>query len=214
MADNNDDKTVRELIDAGTRAELDRWFGLPSFQQVEEKKEVTPEDPEIVAVRERRQKAIEAVDPRMVEAHRRRTDPPENLLQFKPSIEPRVDPSVALFDHSMVDKQMTIAEPREVEIPEPLRDDLKDCTPQAILRDLHRPELDFDKTFEIVDPIAEQRVDIVAVVDELMTTRFSIRPEHTSLFSEGREILRELRADRLRSWAHVLPSLPNRRVTE
>ena len=213
MADNNDDKTVKELIDAATRAELDRWFGLPSFQQVEEKAP-PPEDPEIVLVRERRQKAIEAVDPAMLAAHTRRTTPPDDLLQFRAVIEPRIDPSVALFDHSMVDKQLTIAEPREVEIPEQLRDDLKDCTPQSILRDLHRPELDFDKTFEVVDPIAESRVDIVALVDELMTTRFSIRPEHTSLFREGREILRELRADRLRSWAHVLPNLPNRRVTE
>ena len=214
MADNNDDKTVKELIDAATRAELDKWFGLPSFQQVEDKKAAEPEDPEMVAVRERRQKAIEAVDPAMLEAHRRRTEPADDLMKFKASIEPRVDPSVALLDHTMIDKQLTIAEPREVEIPEPLLDDLKNCTPQAILRDLHRPELDFEKTFEIVDPIAEDRIDIVAVVDELMTTRFAIQPKSTSLFSEGREILRELRDDRMRSWAHVLPSLPNRRVTE
>ena len=214
MADSDDktDKTVKEMIDAATRAELEKWFGLPSFQQVEEKPP-PEEDPDIVAIRERRQKAIEAVDPAMLEAHRRRTEPPDDLMTFKPVIELRVNPDVALLDHTMIDKQITIAEPREVEIPEQLVDDLKECAPQAILRDLHRPESDFDKTFEIQDVAAEQRLDIVAVVAELMRTRFVIKPEYASLFAEGRHLLRELRAERLRRRdAEELAKLPNRRV--
>lgn len=216
-SDDNDqtDKTVKELIDDATRADLERWFGLPSFQQVaEEPPKAPPEDPDVVAVRERRQKAIAAVEPWMLEAHRRRTDPPDDLIKFKPSLELRIDPEVTLLDQSMIDRQATIAEPREVEIPEQLVDDLKDCTPQAILRDLHRPEMYFDKTFDVIDPAAEQRLDAVSIVDELMATRFAIRPDWTSPFREGRELLRELRADRLRSWAHALPHFPNRRVTE
>ena len=209
------DKTVKELIDDATRADLERWFGLPSFQQVaEEPPKAPPEDPDVVAVRERRQKAIAAVEPWMLEAHGRRTNPPDDLIKFKPSIELRIDPEVTLLDQSMIDRQATIAEPREVEIPEQLVDDLKDCAPQAILRDLHRPELYFDKTFDMIDPAAEQRLDAVSIVDELMATRFAIAPDWTSPFHEGREILRELRADRLRSWAHALPHFPNRRVTE
>ena len=212
MAD-SDDKTVKELLDAATRAELEKWFGLPSFQEVAEEK-APAEDPEIAAVRERRQKALAAVEPWMLEGHRRRTEPPPDLLRFQEAISLRIDPSVALLDQSMIDRQATIAEPREVEIPDALVDDLKDCAPQAILRDLHRPELEFEKLFEVVDFAAEQRLDIVAVIAELMTTKFTIRPQHASLFDEGMAILRELRTDRLRSWAHVLPTLPNRRVTE
>jgi hypothetical protein len=212
--DATDDKTVKEMIDAATRAELERWFGLPSFQEVAERPEPVAEDPEVVAVRERRAKAIAAVEPWMLEAHRRRTDPPEDLIQFKATLEVRIDPDVTLFDQGMLERQSTIADPREVEIPEQLVDDLKECTPQAILRDLHRPEMYFDKTFEIVDPAAEQRLDAVSLVDELMSTRFAIKPDWTSPFHEGREILRELRADRLRSWADALPHFPNRRVTE
>ena len=34
-------------------------------------------------------------------------------------------------------------------------DQLEDNTPQALLRDLHRPEIDFQKTFDIVDMAAK-----------------------------------------------------------
>jgi hypothetical protein len=209
-----DDKKVKDLIDAATRAELERWFGLPSFTEVEEGTKTVPdEDPDVAAVRERRQKAIDAVDPAMLEAHRRRTDAPEDLIKFKPVIEIRVDTNFGMLDHSMIDKGASIAEPREVEISEELRDDLKECTPQAILRDLHRPELDFEKTFEVVDFAAENRVDVVAIVHELMTTSFKVATTPTSIFREGCEVLHDLRNARRQSWADVLPSLPNRRVS-
>lgn len=205
---------VKDLIDAATRAELERWFGLPSFQEVEEARaEAPPEDPDIVAVRERRQKAIEAVDPAMLEAHRRRTDPPDDLIRFKPAIDIRVDPEVALLDHAMIDR-VAIAEPREVEISEELRDDLKDCTPQALLRDLHRPEQDFDKVFEVVDFAAENRIDIAQIVHEVMAATYKVAGTPTNVFREGREILRELRASRHETWTpERLANLPNRRVT-
>ena len=199
--DETDDKTVKELIDAATRAELERWFGLPSFTQVEEQKAAEPEeDPDVIAVRERRQKAIEAVDPAMVEAHRKRIEPPEWLLRER---------------DSMIDRGSSIAEPREVEIPEALRDDLHDCTPQALLRDLHRPEFEFDKTFEIIDHAAENHVNAVGIVREVMSTAYKVTTvQTTSIFSEGRELLRELRTLRLTPWSvERLAALPNRRVT-
>ena len=215
--DESDDKTVKELLDAATRAELERWFGLPSFTQVaEEKKAAAPEeDPDVVAVRERRQKAIEAIDPAMLEAHRKRIEPPEWLVRERPTIELKIREDITLMDQTMVDRGSSIAEPREVEIPDELRDDLRDCTPQALLRDLHRPELDFDKTFEVIDHAAENRVDAVRIVNEVMTTTYKVTPEvGTSIFHEGREILHELRTLRLAPWTvEQLAALPNRRVT-
>ena len=214
--EDNDDKTVKELIDAATRAELERWFGLPSFTQVEEQKAAEPEeDPDVIAVRERRQKAIEAVDPAMVEAHRKRIEPPEWLLRERESIKLKVNPDVTMLDHSMIDRGSSIAEPREVEIPEALRDDLHDCTPQALLRDLHRPEFEFDKTFEIIDHAAENHVNAVGIVREVMSTAYKVTTvQTTSIFTEGRELLRELRTLRLTPWSvERLAALPNRRVT-
>jgi hypothetical protein len=208
------DQTVKEMLDAKTLADLERWFGLPSYQELAEKGEPEPEDPELVAVRERRAAAIAAVDPALVEAHRRRVERCESLIQFHATLESRIDPSVAQLDLAMIEQKQQIAEPREVEIPDALRADLDECTPQAILRDLHRPETFFDKMFEVVDMAADQRLDIVAAVADAMRTRWKVEVTTTSLAAEGRALVAELRQDRMRSIAHFLPNLPNRRVTE
>jgi hypothetical protein len=212
MAD-NDDKKVKDLIDAATRAELEKWFGLPSFEQLGDQAPEPPaENPDVAAVQERREKALAAVDPAMVEAHRRRVESPDDLIQFKPMIDIHVDPDVAFLDLAMIDRQHTIAEPREVDIPHELQDDLHDCTPQALLRDLHRPELDFEKTFEVVDMAAEQRFDIVAAVKEAMRTSWKLPPLGRSPFTEARELLTELRIERRQPWTDI--KMPNRRVSE
>jgi len=217
MADNENetDKKVKELIDAATRAELERWFGLPSYQELADRGIKPPEpppDPEMVEVRRRRDEALAAVDPAMIEAHRRRTDPPPDLIRFKQLIDVRVDPSITQLDLSMIDRQHTIAEPRERERPMELQDDLQDCTPQALLRDLHRPELDFEKIFEVVDMAAGQRLDIVAAVAEAMRTRWTLPPFGPTPLQQARALLRELRDDRHAPWTEI--KIPNRTVTE
>lgn len=222
MADSQDDKAdpkVKDLIDAATRADLERWFGLPSFEQLADQG-ISPAPPpedakideEMAAVRKRRAEAIAAVDPALLEAHRRRVEPPADLLTFQASIDVRVDPTITRIDLTKIEHGHAIAEPREVEIPEPLRDDLRDCTPQALLRDLHRPELDFEKTFEIVDVSAEQRFDVVAAVAEAMATRWTLPPFGASPFQEARALILELRGDRHRPWTEI--KMPNRQVTE
>ena len=209
------DQTVRQMLDAKTMAELERWFGLPSFQELAETREAPPKDPELEAAREARAKAIAAVDPAIVESHRRRIDNGDALLQFHALIDVRIDPSsVMRLDLDYIERKQSIAEPREVEIPDQLRDDLTECTPQAILRDLHRPELYFDKIFEVVDMAAEQRFDIVAAVDEAMRTNWKLPPFSGSLAAEARALIAELREDRMRDISYLLPNLPNRRVTE
>jgi hypothetical protein len=214
MADNQDDKKVKDLLDAATRAELERWFNLPSFEQLADRgvqPEPPPEDPAAAAVRERRAAAIACVDPALLEAHRRRVEPPDDLIKFKAMIDVRVDPDIATIDLAMIERQHAVGEPREVERPQDLEDDLNDCTPQALLRDLHRAELTFDKVFEIVEGNAGQRFDIVRAVAEAMATRWTLPPFGPSPFHEGRALLLELRDDRHRPWTEI--KLPNRRVT-
>jgi hypothetical protein len=206
--------TVKQLLDAKTVAELERWFGLPSFQELAEQGKPPPEaDPELAAAREQRAKAIAAVDPALLEAHRRRVESGEALIKFQAVIEVRIDPSLTRIDLAHVE-QRAIAEPREVEIPDQLRDDLHECTPQAILRDLHRPESYFDKQFELVDMAAEQRFDIVAAVADAMRTSWKLPPLSGSLAAEGRALIAEAKEERRRSITHFLPHLPNRRITE
>jgi hypothetical protein len=218
MATDDDDKKVKELLDESTVSEADlaRWFSLPSFQQLaEEKVEQPVVDEDLQAAIERKQRAIAAVDPVLVAAIEQRVEQrPETLIKFSANIELRVDEQFGI-DTALIDRGASIAEPREVEIPEPLRDDLRDCTPQALLRDLHRAELYFDKLFEVVDYAAEQRVDIATEVRDVMATSWRVRDVQTRPFIEARAIVEDLRAQRRRSWvAEVLPTLRNRTVTE
>jgi hypothetical protein len=214
--DDSDNRKAKDVVedelDEQTRADLARWFGLPSF---DEKPEAAPseDDPEMVAVRERRDKAIAAVEPWMLEGHRRRTEPPEDLFKFKPDVTLRVDPDMGLLDMEMIDRAGSIADPREIEISEQLRDDMKECTPQAILRDLHRVETDFEKTFEMIDAAAEQRLDIVAEVDAAMKTSWALPPLAGSPWTEARSLIEDLRAERRKPWADMFKEtpLPNRR---
>jgi hypothetical protein len=210
-----EDQTFKHLLDAATRAELERWFGLPSFQELADRGEPPPaEDPEMAAVQKRRQEAIAAVDPAMLEAHRKRVEASDTLIQFEQKIDVQIDPAaMARIDLERAERGYAVTEPREVEIAEEMRDDLAECTPQAVLRDLHRPELYFDKTFEVVDMAAEQKLDIVALVAESMATSWALPPLSKPV-AEARALIAELRADRLRDTAQIIANLPNRRVTE
>jgi hypothetical protein len=220
MAD--DDLKVKQLLqgrvplDPSTQADLDRWFGMPSAMQLEDEgKQVGPvDDADMAAVIERRNRALASVDPALLDAIRIRTEDRPNPIVFKPTLEVVIDEKTAFFDHGMVDRALTIAEPREVEIPEALTDDLKECTPQALLRDLHRPETFFDKTFEIVDAAAEQRLDIVAEVDSAMRTSWKLPAFGKTPLAESREMIHEMQAQRRQKWTDFLPRLQNRTVEE
>jgi hypothetical protein len=227
VADDKDPK-VKELlgrpldqvVDELTAKELERWFGLPSFADVEEAAAQAPqaaEDPEIVAVRERRAQATAAVDPALLDAiHHRTHVAPETLIKFEAKVDVHVDAGIARVDLDMIDRRMTIAEPRELERPMDIEDELKDVSPQALLRDLYRPELEFDKTFEVVDVAAEQTLDPVAAVAEAMRTSWKLPPLGEPPTAELRKALAEARAEIHAPWPSI-PSrtvLPNRRVSE
>jgi hypothetical protein len=220
----DDEPKVRELlergaladvIDAATQRELERWFGLPSFQQLDEQQPV--DDPGVVAVRERRAKVAALVDPALLERIRVRTqDKPESLLAFAPTIDLRVDPDFGRLDRSMIERASSNAEPRELQRPDDLEDELKECAPQALLRDLHRPEIDFDKTFEVIDMAADQRTDIAVEVRSVLATSWKLPPQGLTSSMQARELLAELRAERRQSWPTLWKSmtLANRRIEE
>ncbi|TMQ10742.1 MAG: hypothetical protein E6J90_24930 [Deltaproteobacteria bacterium] len=210
-----EDKKVKELLDAATRAELEKWFGLPSYEQLAERRVEPPppdEDPEFAVIRKRRDDAIAAVDPAMVEAHRRRVEPPRPVVKPLPPVELHVDPDIALFDMAMLDRQVSVAEPREMERPRDLEDVLAERTPQALLRDLHRPEFDFEKVFERVDMLAEERRDAHTAVAAAMASSLKLPPLEAPAFAQSYALLRELRAERQQPWINI--EMPLRQVKE
>ncbi len=209
-------KPLDEVVDEATAREFERWFGLPSFAEVDAAPPA-PEDPEVTAMLERRARTAAAVDPGLLAAIAARSHPePERLLQFSPDVTLRVDPELPLFDFAAADRGHAIAEPREVEISEELRDDLRECTPQALLRDLHRPELGFDKQFEMIDHGQELKFDITAEVESAMSTSWKLPPLNVRPFHEGRALVAELRALRNRPWPELYREarLVNRRIVE
>lgn len=220
MSDPNDndkqvDQTVKELIDSATRADLERWFGLPSYEALAEQgvhPEPPAEDPKFAERRKRQDTALAAVDPALVEAHRRRTDGLADTIKPPPELAVRVDPGIVQLDTAMIAQRSAIAEPRDFVRPPDLEDDLRDCTPQALLRDLHRPELYFDKEFQRVDLMEAYRIDIARDIDEVMATSTRLPPPPTPLFDEGYALLQELRAERKQPWINI--EMPRRRVTE
>jgi hypothetical protein len=217
MVPDDDDKRVKDLLDEATQADLERWFGLPSFEQLAEQPPApAPEDDaELVAARERRDQALAAVDRSLLDwIIERVEEKPETLLELELTLDVNVDPSIARFDERMADNVATFADPRELELPDELKDDLKECTPQALLRDLHRPETDFEKTFEVIDAAAEQRIDIVAEVASAMRTSLKLPPLSASPFVESRRMLEAARADRDKPWAELVVGMPNRTVQE
>jgi hypothetical protein len=213
----NDDKTVKELIDEGTRADLERWFGLPSFEQLAEqqqKKQQPVEEPDRVAFQKQRAAALAAVDPNMLAAHRRRVERQHDLMLFEPRIEPRISPRMMMLDQAMIDRGHTLADPREYELPDDLDVAMQERTPQALLRDLHRPELVFEKIFEITDVIAESRVDLRATINEALAFRPSSTKKPESKLREAIALLAEMRRERRKPWTALTSKMPNRRVTE
>lgn len=216
----NDDKTVKELIDAATRAELEKWFSLPSFQQLAEQdaaaaaRPPTAAEEERAAYRVRLDAALEAVDPGLLEAHGRRIERLHAIKGFKAEIDTHIDPSIMRFDEAMVDNAYTIAEPRSYEMPSDRTDNLNECTPQALLRDLHRPELTFEKTFEVVDPTVENRVDRHAIIAEALAFRRASLDKSAPEIREARALLLEVRKARRRPWIELTKHMPNRRVKE
>ncbi|MDB4959458.1 MAG: hypothetical protein JWO36_7027 [Myxococcales bacterium] len=225
MAPNDDEPKVKDLlagrslsaaVDAATARELEKWFGLPSFEQLAEQP-VAPDDPDMLAARERRDKAIAEVDPKLLASIRHRTeDNPESLLKFAMMIDVRLDPDMPLFDYAMAESHHKIAEPRERERPTDLEDELKECTPQALLRDLHRAETDFEKTFELVDNAAAQRYDIVAEVAAAMAMSFRLPALDRLPRHDAAALWDEARAERRKPWPALFASMPlaNRTVQE
>lgn len=216
----DDDRKVKNVLDAATQADLERWFGLPSFTQVEEEAakatEVTPQmDPAVAAAIERRNVALEAVDKALLdELYARHDVDPKDLFVFEQHLEVHVDEKFGAVDEELIARASSIAEPREVEIPESLTDALKECTPQALLRDLHRAERYFEKTFEVIDALEEARADASKEAKTAMTTQWKLPPREEPAFYASRRVWQEIKAERRRPWVELLPRLSSRRVSE
>ncbi len=225
LVERDPSEPLDRFVDAATAAQLERWFGLPSFAQVEAGEvAVAPpppdEDDEFREIRERRRILLEQVDMNLVEQIETRNIPRE-ILVFTPSLEAK-ESKVTLVDTDYIENRASIADERWVERPGDVIDALAESTPQALLRDLHRLETEFSRSWSNNDddwmnpdrPEPEPfLMDIVAKIDEVMRVRYKMEPVETP---DVGNLLDPLREELNQSWAAIATSgrLYNRRVTE
>jgi hypothetical protein len=148
--DERDEPRVRDLLRTAdppalqptTRAQLEAWFGLPSYQEADEQQRASaPQDDTASAVLDRRNAASQRVDPAMLARVTRNSDKAHRLRVHTVPDRPWLNEARVLsFDESAVAAIPGPDEWRELDVSYALRDALKICTPQASLRDLHRPE--------------------------------------------------------------------------
>jgi hypothetical protein len=147
-------------LDLATQAKLARWFGadetgafsargLPDDSDEDDADDGAdaPDDGGDEARRTRRADALAAIDPALVARLAARATVDITTMSRLPPA-PLVVRDLSRVDPALIARTDAIAEPREVEIPEQLRDDLRECTPQALLRDLERPIFEFSIEFE------------------------------------------------------------------
>src|SRR5262249_33721318 len=143
-------------------------------------------------------------DPALVEAHRRRIAGMADTVKPPPEIALHVDPSIAQLDTTMIDQRGAIGEPREVERPQDVGEALRDdCTPQALLRDLHRPERYFDREFQRVDLMELYRIDVAASIDEIMATPTRVSLPQASPYGEANALVQQARTERKQPWTNI-----------
>lgn len=195
---------LRDGLDPATAAQLASWFGLPSFTELEERAATAAveENPDDKHWREVHATIAAAVEPAMIERVHSKLAIGDRLLLLRDMPPLRIERPILLHDDRFGDHLTQASEPRVLE-PWNLIDDMKECAPQALLRDLYRPEDDFCAPAEGRERLEEPQPDRAAEVREIMKLRFPM-PSWIKPVAEYLEAVAEMRHWMNQSWA-VLP---------
>ncbi|MCA9674934.1 MAG: hypothetical protein H6708_34705 [Kofleriaceae bacterium] len=181
-----DDAAQPDAIDPLTMARLADWFEVPSFAQLAEQglAAMAPppdaERPEASAASEiqaRRREALRHVDPAMVARLTRHEDLADAVRPAPPPTSAAERP-ILCFDETRVPPALDLDDLPEVQRSVELERDLEACTPQAFLRDLHRPEKDFYIHYE--SPFEIDPDDVTWLADPVADIRRTIRTDYRS----------------------------------
>jgi hypothetical protein len=157
----DDDRRVKDLaraaarptdeIDPKTAADLARWFGLPSFQEladhgVQPVLDEYDRDPEVVARRKVIAAASEAVDKVFLETFFARGETYGAMVTPLPPMRLTLDRAIGVADPDLVRRP---PEPGLYEVALETREEMEQMTPQAVLRDLHRIVEEYGIRYEI-----------------------------------------------------------------
>ena len=154
-------------------------------------------------------------DPTLLSRLERHRESGRALLprEQKPDIEPRVAPATLGRFRLGAWRLRLAGEPRELERPPQIADDLQHRTPQAILRDLHRP-VRMIPPIRLRTVVEGQNLSAAGVaVREAMTTSYTVRiGELPNCRAIRAEAWRELRAVLAAPWERARPEGEARRA--
>lgn len=163
-------------LDPETIAQLARWFGAAT-PNAAMGSAPAPVDPDILEAQAAKKRAADSADPALVARLEQWTTSGDPLIKLPPPME-NVGPDTSLpkFDMSVWGLR-TAGRAREVEPPDKIREALKERTPQALLRDLHRPETHFgDVYMDMVDTgLDVGGVRARRLVKDAITTTYTIK---------------------------------------
>lgn len=180
-----DEPRVRDLIERGepaapepdleTLARLAAWFELPSFDQLIESGTPAGAPSRAEQIQRQRAQALAEIDPALVDRLHRPLAIADELARVVPG-PVTAERRVLAIDEAAIPTPPTDEDYREVEIPGPLRRDLSTCTPQAFLRDLHRPEKEFYVQLE--SPWQDDGDDDPPPADPMAPVRDTLRVDY------------------------------------
>lgn len=192
-------RVSQDELDPETIAQLAAWFGAPlpagvappapdrgtgPADEVRERKE---------QARERRARALDAVDPAFLAALESKWTRGHALLRTTAPVTP-ARPAPSKFDIARWNVRFG-DEVRVTERPEDIADALKEATPQAILRDLHRPDQQWPLRMIPADlgmDVAglRSRARIESIMRAPVTVRMDDEPAPARLITEDMAALR------------------------
>jgi hypothetical protein len=188
-------------LDPLTQAELERWFARPSVQTI-----AAPipdaEDVEFDQRQVRIAEACRAVEPWMVALLERHDHDPLGF-RFIVAPPPLHDESILKIRIPSDDEIATIGEARALVRDDEIEAALATSAPQAILRDLYRPEGEFTIEFERVETGAGP-TDGQREVREVFSQRALVLPPPVSIHAIGAEARRQFREYIAPPWADLV----------
>jgi hypothetical protein len=200
---------LEEKLDPATIAQLAAWFDLPSFAELEERRQAedVPTDPVAARRQEVHARLAQEIDPTIVARMEVRKTAGDALIHLPPPMEIRLGGDIRTAKPEQNDYMGVIGDPRELDLPMWLEDVFREQTPQAILRDLHRPELDYQLWFEGMEH-QPTLSELAAQVRAAIGAPLRITPDVQPAWRTIRDAFAELRHWKASSWAEL--PLPNR----
>lgn len=192
-----------EELDPALVEQLAAWFGSPA----EEDANLSRQERAQIAFTKERKRIHEHVaastDPGFLAKLEFWTQDADNNIRLPEPPRMLLEMPITKFDLEVWG--LPTVELRQVERPAEITDSLQENVPQALLRDLHRPEIEFGKhLYEQDIGVDIAGAGVMREIHELAVTKYRVRiQEEVTAFKHGRRELDEMRQRYDEPWEEI-----------